>query len=93
MNRKLDNGMFVVDVGYRNEMPVALVERHYDDTLEYIIAFNYEIENNKMNWGYGYYYNKDLGKAMEDFKKVLAGGNLADTFYKKERSDKSCNTR
>lgn len=49
MNRKLDNGMFVVDVGYRNNIPVALVERQYNNTVEYIIAFNYEIENNKMS--------------------------------------------
>ena len=46
-----------------------------------------------MTWGYGYYYDKNLGKAMEDFKKVLAGGNLADTFSNKKRSDKSCNMR
>ena len=93
MNRKLDNGMFVVDIGYRNDIPVALVERQYKNTVEYIIAFNYEIKNNKMTWGYGYYYDKNLGKAMDDFKKVLAGKNLADTFSNKKRSDKSCNTR
>ena len=64
MNRKLDNGMFVVDIGYRNDIPVALVERQYKKTVEYIIAFNYEIENNKMTWGYGYYYDKNLGKEI-----------------------------
>ena len=37
MNRKLDNGMFVVDVGYRNNIPVALVEKQYNNTVEYII--------------------------------------------------------
>lgn len=93
MNRKLYNGIFLIDVGYRNDIPIALVEKHYNENVEYIIAFNYKIDNNKINWGYGYYYNKNIGKAMEDFKKVLAGHNLADTFFKKERSDKSCNTR
>lgn len=93
MNRKLDNCIFLIDVGYRNDIPIALVEKHYNENVEYIIAFNYKIDNNKINWGYGYYYNKNIGKAMEDFKKVLAGHNLADTFFKKERSDKSCNTR
>lgn len=93
MNRKLDNGIFLIDVGYRNDIPIALVEKHYNENVEYIIAFNYKIDNNKINWGYGYYYNKNIGKAMEDFKKVLAGGNLADTFSNKKRSDKSCNTR
>lgn len=93
MNIKLDNGIFLIDVGYRNDIPIALVEKHYNENVEYIIAFNYKIDNNKINWGYGYYYNKNIGKAMEDFKKVLAGHNLADTFFKKERSDKSCNTR
>lgn len=93
MNRKLENGIFLIDVGYRNDITVALVEKHYNENVEYIIAFNYKIDNNKINWGYGYYYNKNIGKAMEDFKKVLADHNLADTFFKKERSDKSCNTR
>lgn len=93
MNRKLDNGIFLIDVGYRNDIPIALVEKHYNEKVEYIIAFNYKIDNNKINWGYGYYYNKNIGKAMEDFKKVLAGRNLADTFSHKKRSDKLCNTR
>lgn len=93
MNRKLDNGIFVIDVGYRNDIPVALVEKYYQDNVEYIIAFNYKVDNNKMNWGYGYYYDKNLGKAMNDFKKVLAGLSLTDTFSKKERSERSCNMR
>ena len=33
MNRKLDNGMFLVDVGYRNDIPVALVEKHYNEYM------------------------------------------------------------
>ena len=80
MNRNLENGIFLIYVGYRNDIPIALVEKHYNENVEYIIAFNYKIDNNKINWGYGYYYNKNIGKAMEDFKKVLAGHNLADTF-------------
>lgn len=93
MNRRLDNGIFVIDVGYRNDIPVALVEKHYESNVEYIIAFNYKVDNNKMRWGYGYYYDKNLGKAMNDFKKVLAGESLVDTFSKRERSEKSCNMR
>ena len=27
--RELDNGMYVMDVGYRNEEPIALVERTF----------------------------------------------------------------
>lgn len=27
MNRKLDNGIFLIDVGYRNDIPIALVEK------------------------------------------------------------------
>ena len=34
----------------------------------------------RVNWGYGYYYGDDLKKQKEDFEKVKAGGNLADTF-------------
>lgn len=49
MNRKLDNGIFLIDVGYRNDIPIALVEKHYNKNVEYIIAFNYKIDNNKIN--------------------------------------------
>ena len=85
--RQLDNGIYVVDLGYRNDTPVALVEREVKNyPSEYIIAFNYEIKDNKMDWGYGYYYGQDILKAKEDFKKVLAGKNLADTFSNKNKN-------
>lgn len=93
INRKLDNGIFVLDTGYRNDIPVVLVERSYDDTCEYIIGFNYKVNDNKMTWGYGYYYDRNIDKAMTDFKRVLNGESLADTFSNKERSDKLCHTR
>ena len=82
--RMLDNGMFVLDLGYRNNQPVALVERHFDNTKEYIIAFNYKITDNKIDWAYGNYYGSDISKAKNDFDKVLKGGNLADTFENKK---------
>lgn len=79
--RELDNGMYVMDVGYRNEEPIALVERTFrNGKKEYIIAFNYEIEDNSINWGYGYYYSDNIEKAKNDFSRVLKGENLADTF-------------
>lgn len=86
--RQLDDNMIVIDVGYRNEQPVALVERTTQYGKEYIIGFNYEITDNKMQWGYGYYYGTDITKAKNDFKKVLAGGNLADTFKEKRNKNR-----
>lgn len=83
--RELDNGMIVLDVGYRRNEPIALVERKVEDSKEYIIAFIYKIENNKIDWAYGYYYDTDLEKAKQDFNKVLSGGNLADTFAKNNK--------
>ena len=85
--RQLDNGIYVIDVGYRNNSePIALVEKtRKDNSKEYIIAFYYSIKDNKIDWGYGYYYDNDIQKAKEDFNKVLRGGNLANTFEKKEK--------
>ena len=80
--RQLDNNMYVIDIGYRNEEPIALVERTTKYGKEYIIGFNYEIKDNKIQWRYGYYYDTDINKAKDDFKRVLAGGNLAETFKK-----------
>lgn len=85
--RTFDNGMYVMDVGYRREQPVALVERTFSNgSKEYIIAFSYKVKDNKLDWGYGYYYDTNLEKAKQDFKKVLSGGNLADTFSKKTKT-------
>lgn len=82
--RKLGNGMYVIDVGYRKEQPVALVKKDTDYGLEYIVAFNYKIDNDRINWAYGSYYGDDFTKAKQDFDKVLNGENLSKTF---ERND------
>ena len=82
--RKLGNGMYLIDVGYRKEQPVALVKKETDYGLEYIVAFNYKIDNDRINWAYGSYYGNDFTKAKQDFDKVLNGGNLSKTF---ERND------
>lgn len=83
--RRINDTFSVVDVGYRKEQPVALVEKTFaDNSKEYIIAFDYSIENDNIDWGYGYYYNENIDKAKEDFAGVLKGENLADTFENKE---------
>lgn len=76
-HRKLDGGIYIIDVGYRREQPIALIEKSNDSykRKEYIIAFNYEINDNKISWGYGSYYeNKD--NAIKDYKRVFLGENL-----------------
>lgn len=82
--RQLENGL-VLDVGYRRNEPIALVERNTGDSKEYVVAFIYKIENNKIDWAYGNYYGTDLDKAKQNFNKVITGGNLADTFTKNKR--------
>ena len=83
--RRINYTFSVVDVGYRKEQPVALVEKTFaDNSKEYIIAFDYSIKNDNIDWGYGYYYNENIDKAKEDFARVLKGENLADTFENKE---------
>ena len=84
--RMLNNGIYVLNVGYRKEQPVALVKKFNNNAIEYIIAFNYKVTDKNMDWAYGYYYDNDITKAKEDFKKVLNGQSLADTF-KKEKQD------
>ena len=91
MTRQLDNGMFIMDLGYRNTQPVALIEKTMNDnSKEYIIAFDYRIIDTKIDWGYGYYYDDNISKAKNDFQKVLSGKSIADTFNKnnKERNER-----
>lgn len=86
--RSLDNGIYIIDLGYRREQPIALIEKTYKDFKEYIIAINYKIKDNKIEWGYGYYYDNNINKAREDFQKVISGGSLTNTFDKKEREER-----
>lgn len=88
ITRQLNDNFTIINLGYRKEIPVALVEKETKYGKEYIIGFNYKIENNNIEWGYGYYYDKDKNKALKDFKKILSGGNLSDTFNKKKKRDK-----
>ena len=70
----------ILETGKRNNDKVALVEHQFKDgTKEYIVAFHYEVDDKKVNWGYGYYYGDDLKKAKEDFEKVI-DTNLVGTF-------------
>lgn len=83
-NRVLDNDIFVMDLGYRNSQPVALIEKNATSNKEYIIAFSYRIQDNKMDWAYGKYYDDNIEQAKQDFKKVISGGDVADSFKNKE---------
>lgn len=81
---KLYNGnMVIIDKGYRKDQPVALIEKSINDKeKEYVVAFYYKVEDDKLSWGYAYYYDNDKQKAETDYKKVISGGNLAHTFDK-----------
>lgn len=84
---KLDDKL-IIETGERRDTPVALVKRENKQVKEYIIAFNYEIKDNKVQWGYGYYYDTNIEKAKADFEKVKAGGNLEHTFTEKENKNR-----
>ena len=90
--RRINDTFYLIDVGFRRQTPVALVEKTFTEKdKEYIIAIDYKVENDRINWGYGYYYDKDIKKAKEDFAKVLEGKELADTFAEKEYSEDEFN--
>lgn len=75
--------MRIIDKGFRRDQPIALIEKTLtDNSKEYIIAFYYQTDGDKLSWGYGYYYDTNIDKAKQDYKKVISGGNIADTFEK-----------
>lgn len=76
----------ILDKGYRNKQPVVLIECRNKDNVEYIIAFDYKAYKEKLEWGYGKYYNNDVKKARDDFHKVINGGDLVNTFENKRKS-------
>lgn len=83
---KVYNGnTIIIDKGYRNTDKVALLEKTIENQKEYIIAFHYQEDKDKLSWAYAYYFDKDKEKALESYDNVLNGGNLADVFINKER--------
>ena len=81
-----NGNMRIIEKGYRDKKPIALVEKTIGNEKEYIVAFYYTTKQDKLEWAYGYYYDNDKSKAFNDFKKVISGGNLAHTFD--ERKDR-----
>jgi len=82
------NEKTILLTGERNGQPIALIERVVDEKPEYIIAFNYEVKDNNLEWGYGYYYDNNIKKAINDYQSAINGGNLADTFKKENENKK-----
>jgi len=80
------NDKTLIFKGDRNGQPIALVERVVEEQPEYIIAFNYEIKDNQLSWGYGYYYDNDIKKALKDYHTAISGGNLVNTFETKNEN-------
>lgn len=78
-----NGNMVILEKGFRKDQPVALVEKTLNDNeKEYIVAMYYKVNDDKLSWGYAYYYDNDKSKAQEDYKNVISGGNLAHTFDK-----------
>lgn len=81
-----DDDLKIIDKGFRRDEAIALVEKSVPgmNKKEYIVAFNYTVDekNNKLSWGYGYYYASDKETATKDYKRVISGGNLVNTFDK-----------
>lgn len=81
-----NDNMTILNKGLRKDQPIALVERTLNkQEKDYIIAFNYNIKDDKLSWRYGYYYDNNKTKAENDFEKVISGGNLSKTFENMER--------
>ena len=83
---KIYNGnMIIINKGFRKNEPIALVEKTINGSeKEYIVAFYYKENENKLSWGYAYYYDNDRKKAETDYNKVINGGNLAHTFDREQ---------
>lgn len=73
-----DDGKTLIAIGKRRDEDIAIVEVPKGNKTEYVLAFNYEIKDNKIVWGYGYYYDGLFNNVKNDFIKVINGGNLAD---------------
>lgn len=79
-----NGNMQIIERGQRKDQPIALVEKSIGNEKEYIVAFYYKTNGDKLSWGYGYYYDNDKNKALEDYQKVISGGSITRTFERKD---------
>lgn len=80
-----NNDLLLLAIGKRNDVDVALVYmevKGYPKYNQCAVVIDYKIEDNDLNWSYGYYYDTDFSKALEDFEKVKNGESLSETFNK-----------
>ena len=81
--KKLENDLVILETDYRNNEPIALVQKEKPYHTEYIIAIDYVIENDDMVWAYGHYYY-DLETAKKEFDKIKEGGYIDHTNKKQK---------
>lgn len=77
----------VLETSYRNDQPVALIQWGKSEKKEYVIAINYAIDENRIYWGAGHYYN-DIENAKTDFERVKKGESLIHKDKNKEREER-----
>ena len=53
-----NGNMRIIEKGYRDKKPIALVEKTIGNEKEYIVAFYYTTKQDKLEWAYGYYYDE-----------------------------------
>ena len=76
-----DDNKTLLIKGNRGDQPVALIKW----AEEYVIAIDYTIDESRIYWSRGYYYD-DIKDAKEDFNRVIKGEYLFDNHNEQEQT-------
>ena len=89
-NNKLDNNILyngnlkILEVGESNNQKVVLIEKNNNGIKEYLVAYDYRIENNNLTWNKAYFYSTNQERAKLDFKNLINKSDVYNLFELKQ---------
>lgn len=74
----------ILEVGENNNQKVVLIEKDNNGVKEYLVAYDYRIENNNLSWNKAYFYSTNEERAKLDFKNAIREKDVYNLFEIKQ---------
>lgn len=90
INKKEDNNILyngnlkILETGENNNQKIVLIEKDNNGIKEYLVAYDYRIENNNLTWNKAYFYSTNEERARLDFKNAIKEKDVYNLFEIKQ---------
>ena len=84
-NNILYNGnLKILETGENNNQKIVLIEKDNNGIKEYLVAYDYRIENNNLTWNKAYFYSTNEERARLDFRNAIKEKDIYNLFEIKQ---------